>query len=105
PRAAGPDFYELTEEYRADALGFTGVKDDANTVGRRAVAVPGTVAGLALALERYGTIGLKEALAPAITLAEEGFAVAWHHTLICALFRDLLARYPATAAVFRPDAG
>ncbi len=40
-----------------------------------AAGVPGTVAGLALALERYGTISLQEALAPAIRLAEEGFIV------------------------------
>ncbi len=39
------------------------------------VGVPGTVAGMALALEKYGTISLKEALAPAIKLAEEGFIV------------------------------
>ncbi len=37
--------------------------------------VPGTVAGLALALEQYGTISLAEALAPAIKLASEGFIV------------------------------
>lgn len=37
--------------------------------------VPGTVAGLALALEKYGTLSLEEALAPAIRLAEDGFAV------------------------------
>lgn len=40
-----------------------------------AAGVPGTVAGLALALERYGTMSLAETLAPAIKLAEEGFAV------------------------------
>jgi gamma-glutamyltranspeptidase/glutathione hydrolase len=37
--------------------------------------VPGTVAGLALALEKYGTISLAESLAPAIALAEKGFVV------------------------------
>ncbi|MDM8517909.1 gamma-glutamyltransferase [Desulfobacterales bacterium HSG16] len=37
--------------------------------------VPGTVAGLALALKKYGTISLEEALAPAIKLAEKGFVV------------------------------
>jgi gamma-glutamyltranspeptidase/glutathione hydrolase len=37
--------------------------------------VPGTVAGLALALEKYGTISLAESLAPAIELAEKGFVV------------------------------
>lgn len=40
-----------------------------------AAGVPGTVAGLAMALEQYGTISLKEAIAPAIKLAEEGFIV------------------------------
>ncbi|MDM8543862.1 gamma-glutamyltransferase [Desulfococcaceae bacterium HSG9] len=37
--------------------------------------VPGTVAGFALALEKYGTISLAESLAPAIELAEKGFVV------------------------------
>ena len=41
-----------------------------------AVGVPGTVAGMALALERYGTISLAEALAPAIELAEQGIIVS-----------------------------
>ena len=41
----------------------------------RAAGVPGTVAGLALALEKYGTLSLADALAPAIRLAEEGFEV------------------------------
>ena len=40
-----------------------------------AVGVPGTVAGMALALERFGTISLAEALAPAIALAEQGITV------------------------------
>ena len=38
--------------------------------------VPGTVAGLSLALEKYGTMSLKETLAPAIKLAEDGFVVS-----------------------------
>jgi len=37
--------------------------------------VPGTVAGLALALDKYGTISLERALQPAIELAQKGFVV------------------------------
>src|SRR5277367_5816915 len=48
---------------------------DAATLGPRSVAVPGTVAGLALALQLYGTMKLAEVMAPAIRLAEEGFPV------------------------------
>ncbi|MDQ3045405.1 MAG: gamma-glutamyltransferase, partial [Chloroflexota bacterium] len=79
------------------------VVDNANIVGHRAVGVPGTVAGLALALERFGTLSFAEAIAPAIRLAEEGLPVTWHTTLTIA--RDLanLRRFPATAAIFCPD--
>ncbi len=37
--------------------------------------VPGTVAGLTLALEKYGTITLERAIRPALELASQGFAV------------------------------
>lgn len=44
--------------------------------GHRGVAVPGTVAGLALALEKYGTMSLAQVIEPAVKLAEEGFVVS-----------------------------
>lgn len=47
---------------------------DASTIGYRAVAVPGTVAGLALAERSYGKLKLAEVMGPAIRLAD-GFAV------------------------------
>ncbi|CAN5638060.1 hypothetical protein BH23GEM11_BH23GEM11_02280 [soil metagenome] len=43
------------------------------TVGYGTVAIPGTVAALAEALERWGSWPLERVLAPAIALAEEGF--------------------------------
>jgi gamma-glutamyltranspeptidase/glutathione hydrolase len=49
---------------------------EASTVGYRSVAVPGTVAGLTLALKTYGTMKLADVMAPAIRLAEEGFPVS-----------------------------
>ncbi|WP_163337641.1 gamma-glutamyltransferase [Desulfopila sp. IMCC35008] len=58
---------------------FLDEKGDADSNRSRfshlAAGVPGTVAGLALALEKYGTISLQQAIAPAIKLAEEGFIV------------------------------
>lgn len=41
-----------------------------------AVGVPGTVAGLELALKKWGTLSLAQVLAPSIKLAEEGFVVS-----------------------------
>jgi gamma-glutamyltranspeptidase/glutathione hydrolase len=46
-----------------------------NDVGYQSVGVPGTVAGLHEALTRFGSITWEQAIAPAIPLARDGFAV------------------------------
>ncbi len=101
PMGARPEMFQLTGHTSEEALfGWPAVVDDANVWGYTSVAVPGTVAGLALALERWGTISLAEALAPAIRWAEEGFPVFWHTTLMIANDLATLKRIPATAAIF-----
>jgi gamma-glutamyltranspeptidase/glutathione hydrolase len=47
-----------------------------SVIGYKAVAVPGTIAGLELALKTYGKLKLADVLAPAIRLAEAGFPVS-----------------------------
>lgn len=101
PAGARPEMFPLTGAAGDEAMfGWPAVVDNANTFGYRSVAVPGTVAGLALALERWGTIALAEALAPAIRWAEEGFPVFWHTTLYVAKDLSTLRQFPATAAIF-----
>jgi gamma-glutamyltranspeptidase/glutathione hydrolase len=62
--------------------------EQASVIGFRSVAVPGTVAGLALALKTHGTMKLADVMQPAIRLAEEGFAVSDK------LARDLIEERP-----------
>src|ERR1700740_1982274 len=50
--------------------------EEASVTGYKSVAVPGTVAGLELALKTYGTMKLAEVMVPAIRLAESGFVVS-----------------------------
>ena len=58
----------------ADHYGYV-LEGAVNDVGYQSVGVPGTVAGLDLALRRHGTIAWADALAPAIRLARDGFEV------------------------------
>lgn len=68
------------------------------------VGVPGTVAGLVLALETYGTLSLPEALAPAIKLARDGIAVDQALAFSLQRARERLVRWPETKKVFfKPD--
>lgn len=49
---------------------------EASVIGYKSFAVPGTVAGLELALKTYGKLKLAEVMQPAIHLAEDGFPVS-----------------------------
>jgi gamma-glutamyltranspeptidase/glutathione hydrolase len=68
--------------------------------GGRAVGVPGTVAGLLAALERYGTLDRRTVLAPAIRYAEQGFVVDADHAAVSAGVARRLSRDAALAARF-----
>src|SRR5262245_58550799 len=48
---------------------------DASTIGHLAVGVPGTVAGMALALKRHGKLKWADVVEPARRLASDGFVL------------------------------
>lgn len=80
---------------------------NASQFSSRAVGVPGTVRGLALALEQFGTISIADALAPAIELAEKGFPVDdnLHRSLNSSWTKQGLLEDPSSAEVFYGDNG
>ena len=70
------------------------------------IGVPGTVAGLALALESYGSgrFSLRDVIAPAIALARNGFIVTDDLADTMPEGQKRFARWPSSAKVFaRPD--
>ena len=70
------------------------------------IGVPGTVAGLSLALKKYGSgkFTLAQLLQPAIVLARDGFIVTDDMADTLPGWHKRLARWPATAKIFsHPD--
>ena len=72
-------------------------RDSALSIG-----VPGTVAGLALALEKYGSgqFTLADLLKPAIELARDGFVIADDMADTLPGIARRLSRWPASAKIF-----
>ncbi len=81
-----------------------GVSERASVAGSLAVATPGLVAGLALALEQYGTKSLVEVMMPAVRLAQDGFGIGPHHAQVIEFMRSrgMPEHFPDTARIQFP---
>ena len=77
--------------------------EEASVIGYKSVAVPGTVAGLELALKTYGTMKLAEVMEPAIRLAENGFAVSEKLAEELRREKGALERFPVSQRIFLND--
>ncbi len=73
---------------------------DSSTIGYRASGVPGTVAGLTFALEKYGTLKLPDVMAPAIALARDGVALSYFESQSLRNSRKLLGRFSETKRIY-----
>ena len=74
-----------------------------STLGYLASGVPGSVAGLCYALDKYGTMSLKEVIAPAINLARQGLTVSYELSQELSQASQELSSFPATAKIFLKD--
>src|SRR5438034_4418846 len=100
PMAAHASIYPLIGGIATYALfAWPRVEDDANVYGYRSVAVPGSVAGLALALERFGTMTLADVIAPAVRLARDGFIADWYQALNTEEYLEDISAFPDTARI------
>jgi gamma-glutamyltranspeptidase/glutathione hydrolase len=92
PAAATRDMY-------LDAQG--NVIPGASDYGYKAIGVPGSVAGMVYAEQKYGKLPLKQVMAAAIRLARDGYALTWSEA------RDLhdrhLADFAESRRVFQRD--
>ena len=86
-----------TETMYQDAKG--NVIPDASVLGYQSIATPGSVAGLVYAEKKYGKLGLKRVIAPAIKLAADGFTLTPEEAH--ELTDPDLARFPESRLLFQ----
>jgi gamma-glutamyltranspeptidase / glutathione hydrolase len=77
------------------------VIEGASEYGYKAIGVPGSVAGLVYAEQKYGKLTLQKVMAQAIRLAREGYELSWGEA------RDLhdkyLSQFPESRRIFQRD--
>jgi gamma-glutamyltranspeptidase/glutathione hydrolase len=88
PAAAAADMFPIDQKGN--------VRGNVNLHGWRAAGVPATMAGLQLALDKYGTRPFARVVAPAIRYARDGFAAYWPYAGAAAN----LQRDPGSAKLF-----
>ena len=100
PAAATQDMYELDENGKVipDARGF-----DPAVVGGKAVAVPGEVDGLLIALEKYGSMSRQQVIQPAIEHARQGLQVSEVFANMIVDNYDVIQAFPASEEIYLTD--
>ncbi len=110
-----PDGEATTIDYREMAPGAasrtmyvddsTGeIRPDLSRRGWLASGVPGAVAGLLDAHEKYGQADLEDVMAPAIRLAE-GYPLSASEASLMNVYRERFSRYPGTVRHFTQEGG
>jgi gamma-glutamyltranspeptidase / glutathione hydrolase len=88
-----------TETMYQDAHG--NLIPEASVFGYRSIATPGSVAGMVYAEKKYGKLGLKAVMAPAIRFARDGFSLSAEEAH--ELTDHDLARFPESRTLFQRD--
>jgi gamma-glutamyltranspeptidase/glutathione hydrolase len=102
PRLARADMFEVDSSQPWMYYGWPRVSAQRNERGHLSAAVPGAVAGLCAAHERYGRLPLGRVLEPAIEAAEAGIPVTWNLVLAISARIEAIRALPETAAVLLP---
>jgi gamma-glutamyltranspeptidase/glutathione hydrolase len=93
------NYYGRSSE-RATEIDFSSSRDNSTA---KAIGVPGTVAGLLMAHEKFGSLPLKKVLEPAISHAENGFPIDQTLAKLIMDNIDKIMSDPVTASVFLDD--
>jgi gamma-glutamyltranspeptidase / glutathione hydrolase len=97
PQAAHPKMFQVA---RSDGRYGSVVREYANELGYQAISVPGVLAGMDLALEKFGGITMADALKPAIRACDKGFRMSANLITAVADSEARMRQFPETAKLF-----
>jgi len=100
PQAATADLYRPLSNSWPNYMQTEG---EENSVGYRAVGVPGTLKAWCEIVARWGALDLESVMQPAIRYARRGFFASDYLCELVNMSAADLARFPAAAAIFLPN--
>jgi gamma-glutamyltranspeptidase/glutathione hydrolase len=95
-----PKDYPPASGRDGDWFDWPSVVEDRNLIGYSSICTPGAIAGLAEALEKFGTLSWEEALQPVIEHARRGTELDWFTVLALAIDAAGLSKFPASSSLF-----
>jgi gamma-glutamyltranspeptidase / glutathione hydrolase len=95
--------HELGDELKPVPVHFDSRTTQVFNVGAASCAVPGTAAGLALALERFGSARMKDLIGPAVAYAREGAPLNRQQAYVLRILEPIYTATPAARAIYAPE--
>ena len=101
--APGKGGHDLTEELIPVPVHFDETTTQVFNAGAASCGVPGTAAGLALALERHGSVPMAELTAPAARLAREGAPLNEQQAYVLRILEPIYTATPEAREIYAPE--
>lgn len=100
--APGLGGHELGDELKPVPVHFDSSTTQIFNAGAVSCAVPGTAAGLSLALERFGSMPVLDLIAPAVRLAREGAPLNRQQAYVLRILEPIYTAEPAAREIYAP---
>lgn len=101
--APGKGGHDLTGELVPVPVHFDESTTQVFNAGAASCGVPGTAAGLALALERYGSVPMSELAGPAAKLAREGAPLNRQQAYVLRILEPIYTATPEAREIYAPE--
>jgi gamma-glutamyltranspeptidase / glutathione hydrolase len=101
--APGLGGHVLGDELRPVPVHFDSATTQVFNAGAVSCAVPGTAAGLSLALEKFGSVPLADLIGPAVRFAREGAPLNRQQAFVLKILEPIYTSEPAAREIYAPE--